>query len=305
MGVKFQYNKLKILYKTLLKKRVPINSDIVGKATKPFHYRVTFRNLTNYSAAVFNGNPLYYDNRAGGPAAHPLFPVRISWQMVERLDSLWDIKFPVDLSSHLIHQAEYIELIKPLKAGDELEVCGTLISLMPHKLGAKMAIRFDYTDNSGMELVKEYVSAILLGVKVTDEGRSIKKIAQIERFEIKEDYQSAKIEVSALDSYLYDGCSEIVNPIHTDRYYARSLGLPGIILQGTATLARSISSVINHLPNNDPRKITVVAGKFSGYVLPPDSLTVKFIKKSSDEYYFETVNSNNEYVIRGGYIKVK
>ena len=284
---------------------MPIDSGIVGAKTKPFVYEVTYRDLTNYSAAVLEDNPAYYERKDGGPAVHPLFPVRISWQIVEKLETLWEIKFPVDLRDHLIHQAEYIEFFQPLRAGDKLKVQATLISLLPHKLGVKLAIRFDYSDYSQKMVLREYVSAVLTGVKCADDGRTIDTFPTTERFEINSDYQSLKIEISKLASYIYDGCNDIVNPIHTDPEYARSFGLPGIILQGTATLAMSVNAVIKKTPNFDLRKIDVVAGKFTGYVLPPDSLTVKFIKKDTDEYFFETLNSKNEYVIRGGYIKVK
>jgi hypothetical protein len=37
--------------------------------------------------------------------------------------------------------------------------------------------------------------------------------------------------------YVYDGCTNIYFPIHTSVGFARMVGLPDIILQGTATLA--------------------------------------------------------------------
>ncbi len=304
MGVKFQYHKLKLFYKTVLKRRIAIDSDAAGSTTKPFHYKVNFRDLTNYSAAVFDDNPIFYNRGKDTPAAHPLFPVRISWQMVENLDSLWDAKFPVDLRSNLIHQSEYIQILQPLHAGDDLSVIGTLISLVPHKLGVKLTICFDYNERQKGAMIKEYVSAILLGVKCDDGGKSIEEIPQSERIEINSGSAAEKVKISALASYIYDGCTDIVNPIHTDREYARSLGLPGIILQGTATLAMSVSAVLK-AHGADPRKVETAAGKFSGYVQPPDNLTVRFMEKEQGVYYFETLNKNNDYVIRGGYIKVK
>jgi len=295
--------KLKLFYKTFLKKRALIDSSIVGSCTKPFRYLVNFRHLTNYSAALFDENPLLYENGEDAPVMHPLFPSRISWQMVERLDLLWDVRFPVDLRDHLIHQGEYLEILQPLKPGNELKVKATLISLRPHKLGVKITIRFEYCNKSGVQLIKEYVSAIVLGVRCSDDGRSIGEIPQMERRQITGDYFSEIIEISALDSYIYDGCSDIVNPIHTNREYARSMGLPGILLQGTATLARSVSVISKHIPGAHA-KITALAGKFTGYVLPPDRLTVNFIKNASGDYFFETLNRKNEYVIRGGYLKI-
>lgn len=289
-----------------MKKRAPIDSQIVGAQTKPYHYKVTYRDISNYSASIFDENSAYYHESKGNEIiAHPLFPVKISWQIVERLHTLWDITFPVNLLDHLIHQSEYIKIFRPIKAEEDLVVQGELIALVPHKLGVKLTIRFNYRDQNEQEVITEYVGAILLGVKCMDEGNGIAAAPEIDRVEIKEPFQQISIPVHRLASYIYDGCNDIVNPIHTNRAYAKSMGLPNIILQGTATLAMSVSAIMNKALNTNPETIEVVAGKFIGYVLPPDNLSVRFIKKVRHEYFFDVVNQKKETVIKGGYIKIK
>ena len=106
-----------------MKKRAPINSQIVGTQTKPYHYKATYRDISNYSASIFDENSAYYHEGKGNEIiAHPLFPVRISWQIVERLHTLWDVTFPVNLLDHLIHQSEYIKIFRPLKEEEYLAI---------------------------------------------------------------------------------------------------------------------------------------------------------------------------------------
>ena len=80
----------------------------------------------------------------------------------------------------------------------------------------------------------------------------------------------ADVPVAATAAHVYTECARIWNPIHTDRAYARAAGLPGIILHGTATLALSVSKLLEVLKH----KVRRVRCRFAGMVLMPSTLTV-------------------------------
>ena len=73
--------------------------------------------------------------------------------------------------------------------------------------------------------------------------------------------------VAATAAHIYTECARIWNPIHTDRAYARAAGLPDIILHGTATLALSVSKLVDVLKPEVRR----VRCRFAGMVLMPSS----------------------------------
>jgi acyl dehydratase len=83
------------------------------------------------------------------------------------------------------------------------------------------------------------------------------------------------VDVPAWAAHVYTEGARIWNPIHTDRAVARTAGLPGIILHGTATLAVGVSRVVAHALAGDPARVHEVAGRFTGMVPMPSSLTVR------------------------------
>jgi acyl dehydratase len=105
------------------------------------------------------------------------------------------------------------------------------------------------------------------------------------------------IQVAATAAHIYTECARIWNPIHTDPDYARAAGLPGIILHGTATLAFSVSKILQTMKPKARR----VRCRFAGMVLMPSTLTVH-ASREGDAIAFETRNEKNEPVIERGWI---
>ena len=80
-----------------------------------------------------------------------------------------------------------------------------------------------------------------------------------------------------------------------DRAYARAAGLPDIILHGTATLALSISNVLQAF-KADPLAVRRARCRFSGMVLMPNTLQVCGVV-SGNRIFFETRNAAGELVV--------
>ena len=107
-----------------------------------------------------------------------------------------------------------------------------------------------------------------------------------------------EIAVAATAAHVYTECARIWNPIHTDVAYARAAGLPDIILHGTATLALSVSKVLNSFGMNQVQRIRC---RFAGMVTMPSTLTVH-ASREDDRVAFETRNARGETVIERGWI---
>ncbi len=297
-------NKLKIYYKSLSTPKMKISTQIVGTKSKPYQIQVTDRQISNYAASIFDENQVYYRTaKKKEMMAHPLFPVRISWQIIEKINQQWETDLPENILDNLVHQSEYLEIHRLLKPGDKLSIAGEIIALLPHKRGSKIIIKFDYYDQNNQKLLSEFLGAIIFGSKCSDPGKSIQTLPVIDKIERDTPLWEENIAVSRVAPFLYDGCNEIVYPIHTDQGYARSVGLPDIILQGTATLAMSVSTMIRKELSNNPQRIKVVAGKFTDIVVPPNQLSVRLLEKKQQELYFNVSDQDNKFVIKGGYIK--
>jgi len=83
------------------------------------------------------------------------------------------------------------------------------------------------------------------------------------------------VPVDKFAAHTYSECARIWNPIHTDSAHAAEHGLPGIILHGTATAARALTVVVDHLLDGDPSRVASMSCRFTAMVLMPNTLTIR------------------------------
>ena len=83
------------------------------------------------------------------------------------------------------------------------------------------------------------------------------------------------VPVPANLAHVYSECARIWNPIHTDLEVARRMGLPDIILHGSATLALAVSRVVDHAADGDPNRVRRLGGMFRGMVLMPSEIRLR------------------------------
>ena len=114
-----------------------------------------------------------------------------------------------------------------------------------------------------------------------------------------------KITIDPLLPFIYDGCTNIVFPIHTSKKFAHQVGLPGIILQGTATLALAARELIKREAESQPLRLKEVYCRFSGMVLPGSDITLQVYEalagQKSGRSYFDVLNQTGEKVLSHGY----
>jgi len=286
-----------------------ISSGLVGAQIKPLKTVVEKRLSTNYAAAIGETNPLYFDDLNHDLlVAHPLFPVTLSWEINSNLDKYIDYPIEKELIQRLVHQTEYMEINRLLKVEEEIIIKGEIVAVLPHNSGTRIVVRFDYLDEGEELVLREYTGGLIFGLTCADQGKGkddIPVIAKIELEEGKEPVWEKEISVDRNLTYIYDGCANISSPIHTSPKFANSLGLPGIILHGTATLAIAVKELTVHY-NLDPQQIKAVAAKFTGMVIPGNSITLWVLKMEEADGMkridFEVLNDKGEAVIMGGSI---
>ena len=118
----------------------------------------------------------------------------------------------------------------------------------------------------------------------------------------------APIDIAPLLPHIYDGCTDIVFPIHTSPKFAADVGLPGIILQGTATLALAVREIVHREADRNPEKIKLVSGRFTGMVRPGTRIAIHltFRQETSEGkgLFFEVQDENGAMVVSAGYTLV-
>ena len=109
-------------------------------------------------------------------------------------------------------------------------------------------------------------------------------------------------------TYIYAEGSGDHNPIHIDVDFAKSVGFPGIILQGLCTMAFSSKAAYDELAGGDSTKIKRIKVRFSKPVFPGDTVTTEgwVIEKKDDVtiYGYEVKNQSGDQVIKNGVVEI-
>jgi acyl dehydratase len=241
----------------------------------PLTQEIDARWLMAYAAGLGETEPAYLDTlRAGGLVAHPLFPVSYEWPLaVESRER----QLGAEIALHGVHASHDLTLHRPIRAGDRLTTTATVVAVAPRRAGAYVLTRYE-TRNARAERVSttDYGS-VYLGVACEPEGSLLPRAAlpKDEGDSKGEDAWTEEVPIAATLAHVYSECARIWNPIHTDPEVARRVGLPSIILHGTATLALSVSAALRHDERGLAARVTRLACRFTGMVPLPSRLLVQ------------------------------
>lgn len=286
-----------------------LNSQLAGTPFVPYAAEITQRQTTNFAAALGDDNPLYFDDDApGGLAAPPTFPVSVTWPVLSNLgDFIQDRSFPRDVLLTQVHYTEHLILHRLVRPGDQLSLEGEIAAILPHRAGTHAVVRLDAADAKGDPVFTEYIGAMLRGVQCQGEKGDLPEHPQTDPG--ASPVWTSKVPVDPLAPYIYDAGTDIEFPIHTSPKFARAVGLPGIILQGTATLGLAVRELVNKEAGADPRAVREIACSFTGMVLPGTGIEVCCLDVRTEgpftHIFFDVINAENKKAVKNGYLKLE
>lgn len=294
----------------LVRQKMPteISPNLVGTRLKPYHAQIHWRDTMNYAAAVSDSNPLYFDDeRDGGVMVHPMFSVAVTWPIVENLSQYLDATdIPLELLLTQVHYTEHLIFHRQIRPDEKLTIKGKIVAILPHRAGTHIVLRFQAFDQ-GQELVfTEFNGAMLRGVQCRGAGQKAENCPAIpDDRDVHQLRWEKRITIDPLLPFIYDGCTNIVFPIHTSKKFAHQVGLPQIILQGTATLALAVRELIKRETESQPLRLKEIYCRFTGMVLPGSDITVHVYEALADQIsgrcYFDVRNQKGEKVLSHGY----
>jgi acyl dehydratase len=287
-----------------------IDSGIVGTELAGLERDVTWRDTMNYAAAVGDANPRYLDDTLeDGIMAPPLFAVAVTWPFIENVqETLQGVVLP-EIVMTMVHATEHLVFHRPVRPGTRLRVSGRVAAVVPSAKGTLLVLKLQAADPEGRKIFTEYGGAVFRGVGCSDAGRGGETLPERPSWEIPDaPLWERKIPISAEAAHVYDGCSGIVFPIHTSRSFARSVGLPDIILQGTATLALAAREIVNREAGGDPCGLREIACRFTGMVLTGTSIRVQLLNREEDgdgkRVGFRVLDAEGRPAIRDGFARI-
>lgn len=287
-----------------------LTSDFVGTSLKEYTCTINARWTMNYAAAIGDANQLYFnDERPNGIVAPPLFPVALTWPIVEHItDYMLADGFPQEVLFTQVHYSEHLSLHRPVTPGMQLKIKGVIAAILPHRAGTYVVTRFDAQNVDGNKVFTEHIGAMMRGVECADVGHGAASIPSVPLHTDESVLWESLIPIDPLAPFIYDGCTNIHFPIHTSIQFAHQVGLPGIIHQGTATLAVAVHNILNKEACGDPHRLTTVYCRFSGMVLPGSSIQVCLTGKNKvsggTDLFFIVYNSEKKKAVSDGYLRL-
>jgi len=285
-----------------------ISPNLVGTRLKPYAAQIHWRDTMNYAAAIFDDNPLYFDDEQdGGLVVHPMFSVAVTWPIIEHLSKYLDAaEIPLEVLLTQVHYTEHLIFHRQLRPDEKLTIQGQIVAVLPHRAGSQIVVRFQALDQGQQPVFTEFNGAMLRGVHCRDTGQKAENVPNIpaDRDDRQPRWQK-KITIDPLLPFIYDGCTNIVFPIHTSKKFAHQVGLPDIILQGTATLALAVRELIRREAESRPLRLKEIYCRFSGMVLPGSDITLQVYGaragQKTGRCYFDVLNQTGEKVLSHGY----
>jgi len=294
-----------------------LDSKLAGTRLAPHNAKITWRDTTNFAAAIQDDNPLYFDDtRENGLVAPPTFPVAVTWPILSNLGRYIESReFPKEVLFTQVHYTEHLILHRLVRPGDALDLTGQIAALLPHRAGTHAVIELTATDKEKKPVFTEYIGAMLRGVECLGEaGRQ--QLPSLPEFDPPDPPDppgapvwTCKRKIERWLPYVYDGCTHIEFPIHTSPKFAKEVGLSGIILQGTATLALAVREIVNREADGDPDRISQIACNFTGMVKPGTTIEINCLGYKEHfhhrDIFFNVLNADNKQALRSGYLKLK
>lgn len=287
-----------------------ILSSFAGIPLKDYKTTVTWRASMNYAAAIDDTNPIYFDDDGGKTViAPPMFAVALTWPVSEHIVEYIDNKnFPCDIIKTQVHYTEHLAFHRPVRPGDTLTIKGRIAAIMPHRAGTVVVIRFDAIDHGGQCVFTEHIGGMMRGVECAGKSSGQDNLPVVPQYSGDGTATWEKvIHIDRMRPFIYDGCTNIHFPIHTSVGFARMVGLPDIILQGTATLAFAARELTDNEAGGNPQRLKELACRFTGMVVPPGDIRVRLMERrerdNGVDLFFE-VHGKEGRVLSNGYARL-
>lgn len=281
-----------------------LDPNIVGKRYKGQTEIVDPDKIKEYARATNETNSIYYESDENRLAVPPLFPIIMLTQPM--IDVVTDDTLNLDIS-HMVHGEQEILYYRPLKPRDQINIELTLDSIDVKNSGDILWVHI--RGIMANELVFEMRSGLFFrkqrktGKKVKERDKKVKKTIE------REIIISKRMKVVSDQSDRYAAASGDKNPIHLDKEYAISVGLPDRILHGMCTMAFAVQAIVDDITSGDPTKIIRVSTRFTNPVFMNETLiTNGWILNETETRKilgFETKNEEGVSVLMNGEFEIE
>jgi acyl dehydratase len=277
--------------------------DAIGKITEPVAFAVERERIAAYAAATNDPIPQH----AAGELAPPVFSVVPSFQAMG-MASLSVI--PHELLGAILHGEQDFHFHRPITPGMKLETVATPIGMRQRSSGVTVVVRTDTRDEQGELVTEAYSTTFVRGASgAEDVGDDAPPHGFDEALRANEPAAEVVQTYDADQTFRYAEASGDPMQIHLDDAFAKSVGLPGIIIHGLCTMAFTSVGAIQSFCADDPQRLRRLAVRFASIALPEQTITTRYWDAGERDgrscYAYETTSDAGAVVIKDGWAEIE
>jgi acyl dehydratase len=277
--------------------------DKVGQWSDEQDFKVEADRIKQYAAATNDPIPAH----ANGELAPPVFSVVPVWDAMG--GAVAEVT-PAEAFPFVVHGEQDMYFHQPIVPGAVLRSRAAPIGVHVKQSGTTVVSRMETRDETGALVNEQYSVTFFRGVTGGEgTGDAAPEHRFAEELRSTEPVAVAEQTFDTDQTYRYSAASGDTVPIHLDEEFAKSVGLPGIIIHGLCTMAFTSWAAIGELAAGEPKLLKRLAVRFSKPVLPGETITTRFWtvgeRDGKTAYAFETVNPAGEAVIKDGVAEIE
>jgi len=170
-------------------------------------------------------------------------------------------------------------------------------------------VRSDTRDGAGELVTEGYATTFVRGAQgAEDVGDEAPPHRFDEGLREREPDAEATQAYDADQTFRYAEASGDPMQIHLDEEFAKSVGLPGIIIHGLCSMAFTSVAVVERFTPDDPSRLRRLAVRFASIALPEQTITTRLWAAGEREgracYAYETTSDAGAVVIKDGWAEI-
>lgn len=207
--------------------------------------------------------------------------------------------------SNVLHGEQYLEIVDDLPTSGTLVTSGQVFDVMDKGSGAVVVTNTESFDENGRLLVRNQSSTFVVGAgKFGGKKEPISGVVPVLPPPKRQPDAFITYATSENQAVLYR-LSGDRNPLHIDPQMALLAGFKTPILHGLCTLGFSVRAVLSQYADNNPALFKAIKVRFSGPVIPGQSLRVDMWQEGTRIYFRTVVVETGKEVISGAYVDLK
>lgn len=252
-----------------------------------------------YAKATNDPIPQHLD----GTLASPVFAV------VPALSGLAETTMsavPDELMLRILHGEQDFRFHRPIVPGDVLSVRSKVVGIHGKSSGVVVTTLAETRDDAATLVNEQYFTGFFRGGQWPHEAGTP---APAHTFDEKLRERAADFVVEQKfdedQTFRYADPAGDPMPIHLDDEFAKSMGLPGIIMHGLCTMAFTSHAVLSQVAPKNPERLKRLAVRFAAPGRPGQVMTTSAWKLGGGTVAFESINNEGQLLIKDGLAEIE